>query len=64
MYDSTLVVGLIWIMIFLVWFLSNTSWYYKSNVLEYASLTHDNVVVIDGKQYKLIFQELVWAQLK
>lgn len=55
--DSTLVVGLIWVMIFLAWFLSNTGASYKSNILEYNQ-TSSNTVMIDGKTYRVVFEEL------
>ncbi len=55
--DSTLVVWLIWVMIFLAWFLSNTQANYKSNILEYSN-KFDNVVYIEWKKYKLTFEEL------
>ncbi len=55
--DSALVVGLIGTMIFLAWFLSNTSATYKSNILEYNKNT-SNTVVIDGKTYRVVFEEL------
>ncbi len=55
--DSTLVVGLIGVMIFLAWFLSNTGASYKSNILEYNT-TSSNTVVIDGKMYRVLFEEL------
>lgn len=55
--DSTLVVGLIWVMIFLAWFLSNTGASYKSNILEYNK-TSSNTVMIDGKTYRVVFEEL------
>lgn len=56
--DSTLVVGLIWAMIFLTWFLSNSQANYKGNVLEYHHFSQENIISIDGKRYKLIFEEL------
>lgn len=55
--DSTVVVGLIGTMIFLAWFLSNTTANYKVNVLEYKDST-SNTVVIDGKKYKVLFEEV------
>lgn len=55
--DSTLVVGLIGVMIFLAWFLSNTGATYKSNILEYNK-TSSNTVMIDGKTYRVVFEEL------
>lgn len=56
--DSTLVVWLIWAMIFLAGFLSNSQANYKWNVLEYHSFSQENIIFIDGKRYKLIFEEL------
>lgn len=55
--DSTLVVGLIGAMIFLAGFLSNTTANYKVNVLEYKNST-SNTVIIDGKTYKVLFEEI------
>ncbi len=55
--DSTIVVGLIGTMIFLAWFLSNTTANYKTNVLEYKNST-SNTVIIDGKTYKVVFEEI------
>jgi len=56
--NSTLVVWLIGTMIFLAWFLSNTWASYKSNVLEYKNMNTSNTVIIDGKKYKIIFEEM------
>lgn len=55
--DSTIVVWLIGTMIFLVWFLSNTQANYKSNIMEYRN-NYQNVVLIDWKKYKLVFEEI------
>lgn len=57
--DSTLVVAIIWIMIFLAWFLGK--WWaleYKANILEYNNQNYDNIVYINGKKYKFLLQEL------
>jgi hypothetical protein len=48
---------LIGTMIFLAWFLSNTSATYKSNILEYNK-KFPNTVIVDGKTYRVIFEEL------
>lgn len=57
--DSTLVVGLIWFMIFLAWFLANINAdYTKSSVLEFSSKKEDNIVYIEWKKYKILLQEL------
>jgi hypothetical protein len=56
--DSTLVVWLIWAMIFLAGFLSNSHANYKWNILEYNHFSQENIVSIDWKRYKLIFEEL------
>ncbi len=55
--DSTIVVWLIGTMIFLTWFLSNTQANYKSNIMEYRN-NYQNVVLIDWKKYKMVFEEI------
>lgn len=57
-WDSTIVVGLIGVMIFLAWFLSEWNINYKSNILEYNNKNYDSVVFIDWKRYKLVFEEI------
>jgi len=55
--DPTLVVWLIWIMIFLAWFLSNTNVNYKWNLFEFNNKI-DNIIYIDWKKYKFVLQEI------
>lgn len=56
-WDSTLVVWIIWIMIFLAWFLWNSQANYKSNLYEYKN-NFQNIIVIDWKKYKLVLEEI------
>lgn len=62
-WNSSIVVGLIWLMIFLAWFLLEWTRAYKASLLDYNSLKYDNksyysVVSINWKKYKVIFQEI------
>lgn len=58
-WDSTIVVGLIWLMIFFVWFFWEVNARnFKSNVLEYNNNLNDNIVFIDWKKYRLTFEEI------
>lgn len=58
-WDSTLVVAIIGVMIFLAWFLWNGGVIdYKANILEYRNQSDDSIVYIDGKKYKISLQEL------
>ncbi len=59
-WDSTIVVAFIGIMIFLAWFLAHNNWFnYKTNILEYENnQNYDSIVSIDGKKYKIVFQEI------
>lgn len=58
-WDSTIVVALIGVMIFLAWFLSHENVNnYKSNILEYNNKNYDSMVSIDGKKYKIVFEEI------
>ncbi|MDD5770260.1 MAG: hypothetical protein PHE25_04770 [Candidatus Gracilibacteria bacterium] len=57
--DSTIVVGLIGLMIFFVGFFGEVNARnFKSNVLEYNNNLNDNIVFIDGKKYRLTFEEI------
>lgn len=56
-WDSTLVVWMIWTMIFLAWFLSNIQANYKSNLYEYKN-NFQNIIVIDWKKYKLVLEKI------
>lgn len=58
-WDSTLVVAMIGMMIFLAGFLqSGNPAYYKSNILEYRNQNQESIVFIDGKKYKINFEEI------
>lgn len=63
-WDSTIVVWLIWFLIFFTWFISQTNLQnVKSNILEsnksyYKEIAYENVVIIDWKKYKIIFKEV------
>lgn len=57
LWDTTIVVWFIWLMIFLVWFLWNTNASFKWNILEYNK-KQENIIVIDGIKYKLHLEKL------
>ncbi|MBW7954525.1 hypothetical protein H3C61_01805 [Candidatus Gracilibacteria bacterium] len=55
--DTTIVVGFIGLMIFLVGFLGNTNASFKGNILEYNK-KQENIISIDGVKYKLHLEKL------
>lgn len=55
--NSTLIVGIISIMIFWVGLLSNTNAQTQSNIFQYKN-AWENIIVIDGKKYKLTLEEV------
>lgn len=57
--DSTLVVAMIGMMIFLAGFLqSGSPAYYKSNIMEFKNQNQESIVFIEGKKYKINFEEI------
>lgn len=57
--DTTIIVGIIWVLIVGVWYIGKTdaSYYKASTFDQWFSLSKDeNIVYIDGKPYKLHFE--------
>ena len=59
--EGTFIILIISVLIFSVWLLSTDMTGYKGNILEaqnITSLPENSIITIDGKQYKVVLEEI------